>query len=75
MKARRTSFEADHDLCFCSVDDDEDFAASVGDSLVTEYDRASNLGVFMGDSEGYLGKSGKSDIRMSPDQSTPTNAL
>ena len=61
MKARRTSFEADRDLCFCSVDDD-DVAASVGDSLVTECDRASNLAVLMGNSEGNLGESGKSEL-------------
>ena len=59
MKARRTSFEADRDLGLSSVDDDD--AAAVGDSLVTDCARVRSLGVVMGESEGDLGESGKSE--------------
>ena len=55
MSARRTSFEADRDSCFCTVDDDD--AGGVV-SLVTEWDRIRNFGVVMGESEGYFGESG-----------------
>ena len=61
MKARRTSFEADRDLGLSSVDDDDDDDAAVGDSLVTDCARVRSLGVVMGESEGYLGESGKSE--------------
>ena len=57
MKARRTSFEADRDLGLGSVDDDE----AVADSLVTECTLVRSLGVGMGESEGDLGESGKSE--------------
>ena len=57
MKARRTSFEADRDLGLSSVDDDD----AVGDSLVTDCARVRSLGVVMGESEGDLGESGKSE--------------
>ena len=60
MKAHRTSFEVDRDLCFGSVDDD-DADAAVGDSLVSECARVSSLGVVMGESKGDLGESGKSE--------------
>ena len=56
MSARRTSFEADRDRC--TVDDDD--AGGVV-SLVTEWDRISNFGIVMGESEGDLGESGKSE--------------
>ena len=59
MKARRTSFEADRDRGLSSVDDDD--AAAVGDSLVTDCARVRSLGVVMGESEGDLGESGKSE--------------
>ena len=59
VKARRTSFEADRDLGLSSVDDDD--AAAVGDSLVTDCARVSSLGVVMGESEGDLGESMKSE--------------
>ena len=59
MKARRTSFEADRDHGLSSVDDDD--AAAVGDSLVTDCARVRSLGVVMGESEGDLGESGKSE--------------
>ena len=58
MKARWTSFEADRDLGLCSVDD---AAAAVGDSLVTECALVKSLGVVMGESEGDLGESGRSE--------------
>ena len=41
--------------------DDADDAAAVGDSLVTEWERRSILGVVMGEREGYFGESGKSE--------------
>ena len=59
MKARQTSFEAGHDLGLGSVVDDD--AAAVGDSLVTECALVRSLGVVMGESEGDLGESGKSE--------------
>ena len=59
MKARWTSFESDRDLGLSSVDDDD--AAAVGDSLVTECALVRSLGVVMGESEGDLGESGKSE--------------
>ena len=59
---RRASFEADSDLGFWCVDGDDDVAASsVGDSLVNECELTSCLGVLIGDSEGDLGESGKSE--------------
>ena len=60
MKARRTSFEADRDFCLSSVDDDDEDDA-VGDSLVTDFARVRSLGVVMGESEGDLGESWKSE--------------
>ena len=57
MCASRTSFEAGRDRCFCTVDDDDDVGGVV--SLVTEWDR--NFGVVMGESEGDLGESRKSE--------------
>ena len=59
MKARRTSFEADRDLGLSSIDDDD--AVAVGDSLVTDCALVRSLGVVMGESEGDLGESGKSE--------------
>ena len=59
MSARRTSFEADRDRCFCTLDDDDDAGGVV--SLVAEWERISKLGVVIGESEGVLGESGKSE--------------
>ena len=47
-------------FAFVSVDDDA--VAAVHDSLVTKCARVSSLGVVMGESEGDLGESGKSEL-------------
>ena len=60
VSARRTSFEVDRDRCFCTLDDDNDDAGGV-DSLVADWERRSKLGVVIGESEGVLGESGKSE--------------
>ena len=58
MKARRTSLEGDRDRSFGVIGDDDALGVV---SLVTEWDRKSILGVVMGEREGDLGESGKSE--------------
>ena len=58
VSARRTSFEVDRHSCFCTLDDDDDGGV---DSLVADWERMSKLGVVIGESEGVLGESGKSE--------------
>ena len=54
MSQRQTSVEADCDLFFVSIGED----AGGVESLVTEWDRESSLGVETGDNVGGVGESG-----------------